>query len=566
MRVDLLSFVTFLPMIGAILLLFIDTERKELIKRVAFAVLCLDFVFSVVLWFFVPSGNKFASIQQGMVTSGPHPWIEPLQISYFMGLDGISLLLVLMTTFLAPLVLLGAWERMGGKVKGFCFCILLMQTGMLGAFMALDLFLFYIFWEVILIPLYFLIGIWGGKNRAAATMKFLLYTLLGSVLMLVAILYIGVQYKTYNILELYSLHFSAKEQYWLFGCFALAFLVRVPMFPFHTWLPETQAEAPTAASVILAGVLLKIGVYGFIRLGMPLFPDALAAFTQPLMILAVIGVIYGALVAMVQPDLKKLIAYASISQLGLIMLGLLVLNTNGVQGGILHMVNHGLSTGALFLMVGMLYERRQTRTIADFGGIAKTIPVFAFFFMVCTLSAIGLPGLNGFVGEFLILLGIFSAYKLYAIVAGAGLILSAVYMLWMYRRMMFGPINNALNHTLKDLELREVGLLTVICVAMLWLGLAPGAFLNKMGPSVDSFISTAVKKTKRTHTSRLNTHKTLYRQVKVTSPSKSFEPRRDVRNGRVYASGPKAKLPKRTCAKKTSNVLAFNGKRMNGVR
>ncbi|MCB9638972.1 MAG: NADH-quinone oxidoreductase subunit M [Myxococcales bacterium] len=489
----LLTTITFLPLIGAMLLLFFREENKQQIRILTLFILGVDFVLSLLLWFGYVPPAKLHSIRGGMLYLVQMDWIKTLGVHYYMGVDGLSLLLVMLTTFLGPLVVLAAWDSVQERVKGFCFALLVLQTGMLGAFMALDLFLFYIFWEVMLIPMYFLIGIWGGKRRIYAAVKLLLYTMFGSLLMLVAILYIGIQHETFDLLKLYeTVTFTQKEQFWLFLCFGLAFMIKVPLFPFHTWLPDAHVEAPTTGSVILAGVLLKMGTYGLVRFAMPLFPQALMQFTQPLMVLAVIGILYGALVAMVQPDIKKLVAYSSVSHLGFVVLGLLALNTPGLQGGILQMVNHGLSTGALFLLVGMLYDRRHTRLIEDYGGLAKVIPVFSIFFMIVTLSSIGLPGLNGFVGEFLILVGTFSVDKVYAktyaIVAGSGIILSAVYMLWMFRRVMFGPVTRPENEQIKDLNRREIGILLAMMLFIVWIGVAPRTFLQKTDASVQAFL------------------------------------------------------------------------------
>ncbi len=500
MKGHLLSLVTFLPLVGVLLLVAIRSEKKVLLRSVTLAVLVVDFALSLMLWF------GFDSQIAGMQFVYRANWIPALNVFYHVGIDGISLLLVMLTTFLAPLIILGAWTAIDDKVKGFCISFLLLQTGMLGAFVSLDLILFYVFWELMLVPMYFIIGIWGGKRRIYAAIKLLLFTMFGGLLMLVAIIYLGLHYGTFNILELYTKNIAVSDQMWLFLFFGLAFIIKVPMFPFHTWLPDAHVEAPTAGSVVLAGVLLKLGTYGFLRFAMPLFPDALAVFTQPLMILAVIGIIYGALVAMVQPDIKKLVAYSSVSHLGFVMLGMLALNMQGLQGSIIQMVNHGLSTGALFLIVGMIYERRHTRMIADYGGIAKVIPVFSFFFMFMTLSSIGLPGLNGFVGEFLILLGTFNKAPLFAIVAGSGIILGAVYMLWMFRRVMFGPITHEENRKIKDLNSREVSILVILAVFIIWIGIKPGTFLNTTKASVQHFVQTVGKKVAQSeHYSHLKT-------------------------------------------------------------
>lgn len=489
----LLTTITFLPLIGALALLWMREEQKQALRVLTLLFLSANFFLSLFLWFGYIPPAKLPSVQSGMLYLVQVDWIAALGVQYYLGVDGLSLLLVMLTTFLGPLTLLASWSSIQERVKGFCFALLVLQTGMLGAFMALDLFLFYVFWELMLIPMYFLIGIWGGKRRIYAAVKLLLYTMFGSLLMLVAILYIGIQHGTYDLLKLYeTATFTQAEQMWLFACFGLAFLIKVPLFPFHTWLPDAHVEAPTAGSVILAAVLLKMGTYGLLRFAMPLFPQALMQFTQPLMVLSVIGILYGALVAMVQPDIKKLVAYSSVSHLGFVMLGLLSLNTPALQGSLLQMVNHGLSTGALFLLIGMLYERRHTRMIADYGGIASVVPIFSIFFMLATLSSIGLPGLNGFVGEFLILIGTFTVNKIYAktyaIVAGVGIILGAVYMLWMFRRVMFGPLERPENREIADLNKREIFVMLVVTVLMIWIGVAPRTFTQKTDASVQAFL------------------------------------------------------------------------------
>lgn len=485
---EILSWVLFLPLVFAGLLAVLPSN-KALLRWAALAGSLVVFAVSLELW------CGFQPDEAGMQFVIHRPWIEQWGVSYHLGIDGISLLLILLTTFLTPVVVLSTWNGVQKNVKTFLVLILVLETGMLGAFMALDLVLFYFFWEVMLIPMYLLIGVWGHERRIYAAIKFVLYTMVGSLLMLVGFIYLfwlgkqGLGYFTTDLLELYRVAVPYHAQFWMFASFALAFAIKVPMFPFHTWLPDAHVEAPTAGSVILAGILLKMGTYGYIRFAMPLFPAASQAFAPLILTLAVIGIIYGALVAMVQPDLKKLVAYSSVSHLGFVMLGMYALTSTGVVGSVYQMLNHGISTGALFLIVGMLYERRHTRLIEQFGGLSKQMPVFAVFFMIATLSSIGLPGLNGFVGEFLILLGTFgSAHPTYVYFAASGVILSAVYMLWMFRRVMFGPLDNPQNQKLSDLSIREVLVLLPVTVMMFWMGLFPGMFLDRITPSVEKFI------------------------------------------------------------------------------
>ena len=429
-------------------------------------------------------------------------WLPEWGIHYFVGIDGMSLFLVLLTTFLMPLVLLASWHDIDRSVKSYVFFMLFLETGMLGAFVSLNLFLFYVFWEVMLVPMYFIIGIWGGPRRIYAAVKFFLFTMVGSLLMLVAMLvvyYLGYEQTGRLDFDLVSATGAGvldivvprageapwwRTQTWLFAAFALAFAIKVPMVPLHTWLPDAHVEAPTAGSVVLAGVLLKMGTYGFVRFALPLFPHAAQQATPAIQALAVIGIIYGSLVAMVQSDVKKLVAYSSVAHLGFVMLGIFAMNPQGLNGGVLQMVNHGLSTGALFLLVGMLYERRHTRQISDFGGIAKPMPVFAAFFGLVTMSSIGLPALNGFVGEFLILLGAFLSSPAMAILATSGVVLGAAYMLWMFRRVMFGPLESPENRGLIDLGLREKFVMAAIAVPILWIGVYPETFLRRIEPSV----------------------------------------------------------------------------------
>jgi NADH-quinone oxidoreductase subunit M len=485
----LLTVVTFLPLLGAIIVLLVP---RAMAAMTALGVSLLTFAASVPLWWtYDPQASgPLAGWPTFQLVDGPYPWIEDLGIQYLVGLDGITLLLVLLTTFLTPIVIYASTSSVHKQVALYMAFMLVLETGMIGAFVALDTFLFYVFWELMLIPMYFLIGIWGGDNRIYATLKFFIYTLLGSLLMLVAILALYVAYHdqtgmwSANILDLYQVELSHSVQMWMFAAFALAFAVKVPMFPFHTWLPDAHVQAPTGGSVILAGVLLKMGTFGFIRYAMPLFPEATATFAPLLIGLSVFGVIYGALVAMVQNDIKKLVAYSSVSHMGLVMLGLFAFNTIGVSGAVYQMLNHGISTGALFLLVGVLYERRHTREISQYGGLAKVVPVFSAVFMVVTFSSIGLPGLNGFVGEILILLGSFEHNPLATVFATTGVVLGAVYMLWVYQRIVFGPQTHVENRNLPDLTGRELAYLVPLLVLIVVMGVYPQPFLDRMEPTV----------------------------------------------------------------------------------
>jgi NADH-quinone oxidoreductase subunit M len=482
---NILSLILFSPFIGIVLLLFVNREQRNLIRWIGVGTSVATFVLSLFLYAaFDSSISEMQFIEQ-------YPWITGLDISYFVGIDGLSILLVMLTTFLTPLALIASWESITDRLKEYVSFMLLLEVGMLGVFVAVDLFLFYVFWEAMLIPMYFIIGIWGGKDKIYAAVKFFLYTMAGSLLMLIAILWLGYYASTlengYFTTNLHTLNAIAPSipkdlQMWMFAAFALSFAIKVPLFPLHTWLPDAHVQAPTAGSVILAGVLLKMGTYGLIRFCLPLFPLASVAFTPLIAVLSVIGIVYGALVAMVQTDIKKLVAYSSVSHLGFVVLGIFSMTEEGIQGAIIQMINHGLSTGALFLLVGMLYDRRHTREISQFGGIAKVMPVYSTLFMIVTLSSIGLPGLNGFVGEFLILLGSFNSPNLgtysYTVVAATGVIFSAVYMLWMVQRVFFGKIVHAQNASLLDLTRREIGIMVPIVIFIVWIGIYPSVFLK----------------------------------------------------------------------------------------
>jgi len=418
------------------------------------------------------------------------PWIPSFGISYHVGIDGLSLWLVILTTFLTPVALLGSWRGISERVKEFNVFMLLLEAGMLGVFCALDLFLFYVFWEAMLIPMYFLIGIWGHERRIYAAVKFFLYTMAGSVLMLVAfiVLYAESGIASFDLLELTGKPVDPELQMWLFGAFALAFAIKVPMFPFHTWLPDAHVEAPTAGSVILAGVLLKMGGYGFLRLAIPLFPNASAAYAPLIGILAVVGILYGALVSLVQTDLKKLVAYSSVAHLGFVMLGIAALTPTSVVGSVYQMLNHGVSTGALFLLVGMLYERRHTRSIAEFGGLRAPMPRFTAVFLLVSFSSMAVPGFNGFVGEFLILVGSWPFSAPLTVLASLGVVLAAAYMLWMIQRVFYGEVTHEANSGLPDLSLREGAVLLPLAALALFMGLASPIFTRAIEPSVTSMI------------------------------------------------------------------------------
>ena len=454
------------------------------VRVVALAASLLTFAATLYLWWaFDPASADFQFVER-------YTWLPQFGITYHLGVDGISLFLIVLTGLLTPLAQLSSWPSVHRNVKLFSFFLLALETAMLGVFVSLDLFLFYLFWDAMLIPMYFLIGIWGYERRIYAAVKFILYTMAGSVLMLVAIIGLSWAHQaatgspSFDLLDLYGLHLSWGLEKWFFLAFTLAFAIKVPLFPFHTWLPDAHVEAPTAGSVILAGVLLKMGTYGLLRFSFPLFPNAAHYFVPYLAVLAVIGIVYGALVAMVQPDMKKLVAYSSVSHLGVVVLGLCALNVNGVQGAVYQMLNHGVSTGGLFMIVGMLSDRRHTRLIAEFGGLKAVVPRLVAAFLLITLASIAMPGMNGFIGEFLILLGAFRAFPWMTAVAATGVILSAVYMLWMFQRVNYGEVTNEKNRHLQDLSGREWAMMIPTTALCIFMGVAPTIFLKPMEPSI----------------------------------------------------------------------------------
>jgi NADH-quinone oxidoreductase subunit M len=488
----LLTFTIFLPLAGALLLLVVpnrDGARDGLVRQLTLAVSIAAFGLTLLLWRgFDPAGPEFQFVER-------HAWIPLFGIEYYVGIDGISLLLIVLTGFLTPVSLLSSWGSVKKKVKEFSIFLLVLEAAMIGVFAALDLFLFYIFWDAMLIPMYFLIGVWGYERRIYAAIKFILFTMAGSVLMLVAIIGLAWLHKSatgmysFDLLRLYALEIPASTGQWFFLAFALAFAIKVPLFPLHTWLPDAHVEAPTAGSVILAGVLLKMGTYGFVRFAFPLFPEAALQFAPWIAVLAVVGIVYGALVAMVQPDMKKLVAYSSVSHLGFVVLGITAVNVQGMQGAVYQMLAHGISTGGLFLIVGMLSDRRHTRLIVEFGGLKGVMPQLTAAFLVITLASIALPLTNGFVGEFLILLGTYRWDWRFAAVAASGVILSAVYMLWLFQRVNYGEVTNQKNASLPDLSVREWWTIGPVAALAIVMGVFPNVFLAPMAPAVDRIVT-----------------------------------------------------------------------------
>ncbi|MBN1270679.1 MAG: NADH-quinone oxidoreductase subunit M [Candidatus Aminicenantes bacterium] len=487
MNIPLLSFIVFFPLAGALFLIFVNRENEKVIRSLTLIFALINLAAS--LWLF----SGFDGGTHALQFVERHAWLGK-GIEYHIGVDGISIFLLLLTTFLLPITILSSWTYIKDKVKEYHIFMLVLSSGILGVFVSMNMFLFYVFWEAMLIPMYFLIGIWGGKRKIYATVKFVLFTMIGSLLMLVAIFFLYNQYfkaqgfHSFFIFDLYQLVLPTNVQIPLFLAFALAFAIKVPLFPFHTWLPDAHVEAPTAGSVILAAVLLKMGAYGFLRFAMPMFPNALSKFLPYLAILALISIIYGGLMALIQKDVKSLVAYSSVSHMGLIMLAVFALNLEAIEGAIYQMLNHGLSTGALFLCVGILYERTHTRLIDDYGGVSKQMPVFSAFFLICMLSSVGLPGLNGFVGEILCLFGIFQANKVLAILGVSTVILAAAYLLWMFKRVMQGPIVHERIRSLKDMNKREIVYLVPIVLLMFFMGIYPKPFLKKIEPSVSHLV------------------------------------------------------------------------------
>jgi NADH-quinone oxidoreductase subunit M len=484
-----LSLILFLPLAGALLLLFIPKQNEDAIRWIANIVAFAGFLISIPLWFWYNAQSGDFQFVERM------QWIPSVGAEYFLGVDGFSVLLILLTTLMGTIAILSSWTAITERVKEYYIFLLVLQTGMLGAFMSLDFLLFFLFWEVMLVPMYFLIGIWGSANRLYSAIKFFLYTLVGSVVMLLGILALyfynhqvtGVY--SFDVTQFHKLNIPPDLQWWVFLAFFLGFAIKVPMFPFHTWLPDAHTDAPTAGSVILAAVLLKMGTYGFLRFSLPILPDATRAFVPMVVLLCIIGIVYGALVALAQRDWKRLVAYSSVSHMAMVMLGMFALNPVGITGSIVQQLNHGISTGALFLIVGIVYERRHTREISEYGGLSKVMPVYAAIFLIMTMSSIGLPTLNGFIGEFLILQGVFVASKMWAAFAASGVVLGAAYMLYLYQRTMFGKVENPKNEGLPDLSHREFATFAPLLILAVWIGLYPSPFLRRLETSVQRVVA-----------------------------------------------------------------------------
>ncbi len=487
----------FIPLLAALVMMLLPAENGRMHRVIAAGGTLATFVVSLFLWFgFDQSNGSFQFVIDQL-------WIPSIDAGFRFGLDGMSLLLVLLTTLIMPIAVFSSWPSVRDREKQYYVWMLILQFGMLGVFMALDTFLFYIFWELVLIPMYFMIGIWGGKEKIYASMKFFIYTMAGSLLMLVAIVWLGTFAGTAveggfttDLQKLLAVAptIPIDQQNWLFLAFALSFCIKVPLFPLHTWLPDAHTQAPTAGSVILAGVMLKMGTYGLIRFNLQLFPESSVYFADWLSVLAVIGIVYGALLAMVQTDIKRLVAYSSVAHLGFVVLGIFSMTQEGVQGAIIQMVNHGLSTGMLFLLVGFIYDRRHTREMSEFGGLARSMPIFSVFFGIAVFASVGLPGLNGFVGEYLTLIGAFTSDYLsttwFAILGATGVIFAAVYLLILFQRMFFGPLTREENRNIKDLTKLEVGILIPLVIFIVWIGLQPNTFLSVSEASTAAVVQT----------------------------------------------------------------------------
>lgn len=489
----ILTILILLPMLGTAILIFMPGESKGAVRFTALGVTMVEFFISIILLFYFDTTTyKMQFVEKAT-------WIPGIGVEYFLGIDGISLVLILLTTLIGIISVLISWKAIEERVKEYMIHLLILETGMIGVFAALDMVLFFLFWEIGLVPMFFLIGIWGGARKLYANIKFFLYTLFGSLFMLVGILALYYAHGsatgeyTFNLLKLYEVTYPYNLQWWVFIAFFLSFAIKVPVFPFHTWLPDAHVEAPTAGSVILAGVLLKMGTYGFLRFNLPLLGDASLAFIPYILILSVIGIIYGSFLAMAQNDIKKLVAYSSVSHLGAVMAGIFAMNQQGIDGGVIQMINHGISTGGLFLIIGMIYERRHTRLIEDFGGIAKVMPLYAVLVMIIVFSSIGLPGTNGFIGEILILIGLFKASMVAAVLAATGVILGAAYMLWMFQRVVFGKIKHQENAGLKDLSAREFLTLLPIIILILWIGVYPKHFFKLTSASTTHIVEMVKK-------------------------------------------------------------------------
>jgi NADH-quinone oxidoreductase subunit M len=501
--VPILTLVTFVPLIGALwIIFFIRSENAKAIRQTGLIFAIIDFLLSVPLWIYF---NKNGTGKDLFQFREDIDWIPQLGVRYIMSIDGISLLLILLTTLTGVIAIYSSFAAITHRQKEYYALLLMLQTGMIGTFCAMDFFLFYVFWEVMLVPMYFVIGIWGGSRRLYAAIKFFLYTLAGSVLMLLSILALyfyndgGIPFlniaglgnaPTFDVLQFHEIGrlIPPTLQFWIFLGFFFGFAIKVPMFPFHTWLPDAHVEAPTAGSVILAAVLLKMGTYGFVRFALPILPDATWRVLPWVVALSIIGIIYGALVSLVQKDMKKLVAYSSVSHLGFVMLGMFALNPMGLSGSILQMINHGISTGALFLLVGIVYERRHTRLIAEYGGLAKQMPMYATLFLIAALSSMGLPALNGFIGEFTILLGVANRSIVWAVFASIGIVLGAAYLLWLYQRVFWGPLDNPANQNLPDVNRRELLTLVPLTILMVWIGIAPKLFFDTIEQPVNYLV------------------------------------------------------------------------------